>query len=631
LYSVFKALDGISAEVFVVDNNSVDGSAAMIKARFPQVHYIQNTKNVGFSAGNNQALVLAKGKYCLLLNPDTVVQEDTFSKTIAFMEAHPQAGGLGIKMVDGKGKFLPESKRGLPTPAVAFYKIFGLAKFFPQSYKFGQYHLTYLDQNKNHEVEILSGAFMLMRKEALDKAGLLDETFFMYGEDIDLSYRLLLAGYKNYYFSESSIIHYKGESTKKSSVNYVVVFYKAMAIFANKHFSNGNARLFTLLIHLAIYLRAAAAIAARFLKQLFFPAIDFLLILVGLYFCKDIYESRFKLYPNFYSKDILDFFFPIYTLLWMSFAYFNGGYDRPQSLRKLLRGVATGSAFILIVYSLLQENYRFSRAIILIGSFYTAGVYVLTRLIYHAIGIKRFLLGGKKAELRLAIIGTPDEYQRVKEVLLKTKIEPEFIGYISTSANNTAVPDYIGALSQLQEVVQVSKIHEVIFCAKDISSSDIIKYMKELVASGLEFKIAPPESLSIIGSNSIDTAGDLYVVDINNIGKPENRRSKRALDIILSLVFIGLCWLLVWTQKNKRNFLLNCFKVLLGSYSWVGYGKTDRKDLPSVRPSVLTPADNLPPNIGEERINRALVNYSRNYSIESDLKIIWNCRTKLGA
>ena len=226
----------------MVDNNSVDGSVELIKQKFPQVNLIVNAVNTGFAVANNQAIKLATGKYILLLNPDTVVQEDTFEKTLAFMEGDATIGGLGIKMLDGKGVFLPESKRGLPTPAVAFYKIFGLSKLFPNSKKFGQYHLTYLDKNKNHQVAVLSGAFMLMQKETFDKVGLLDETFFMYGEDIDLSYRVTQAGYKNYYFANSSIIHYKGESTKKSSINYVIVFYKAMAIFAKKHFSQSNAR-----------------------------------------------------------------------------------------------------------------------------------------------------------------------------------------------------------------------------------------------------------------------------------------------------------------------------------------------------------------------------------------------------
>src|SRR5690606_33508903 len=206
-----------------------------------------------------QAIHLSQGKYVLLLNPDTVVEEDTFEKVINFMDQHPDAGGLGVRMLDGKGKFLPESKRGLPTPMVAFYKIFGVSKLFPKSKKFGQYHLGHLSEFETNEVEILCGAFMLMRAEALEKVGLLDEAFFMYGEDIDLSYRIIKGGYKNYYFPETRIIHYKGESTKKSSVNYVFVFYRAMVIFAEKHFSQKHAKMFSFLINFAIYLRAGLA------------------------------------------------------------------------------------------------------------------------------------------------------------------------------------------------------------------------------------------------------------------------------------------------------------------------------------------------------------------------------------
>ena len=169
LHSVNKALTGIDAEIFVVDNNSVDGSCAMIKEKFPQVKLIENKKNVGFSTANNQAIRESASEYVLLLNPDTVVQEDTFSKCLAFMDAHPDAGGMGVKMIDGKGNFLPESKRALPTPAVSFYKIFGLSRLFPKSKTFGRYHLGFLNKDKNHEIEILSGAYMLLRKETLKK------------------------------------------------------------------------------------------------------------------------------------------------------------------------------------------------------------------------------------------------------------------------------------------------------------------------------------------------------------------------------------------------------------------------------------------------------------------------------
>ncbi|MCH2225832.1 MAG: glycosyltransferase family 2 protein, partial [Crocinitomicaceae bacterium] len=255
LDSVKKASNGLSIETIIVDNNSVDGSLDMIKTKYSEFQLVENKKNLGFSKANNQAIRIAKGKYVLLLNPDTVVAEDTFKKTIEFMDNTPDAGGLGVHMIDGKGNFLPESKRGLPKPWVAFYKIFGLSKLFPKSKRFGQYHLGHLSEFKTNKVDVLSGAFMLMRKDLLDKIGLLDEDYFMYGEDIDLSYRIKKGGLENYYFADTSIIHYKGESTKKSSVNYVLIFYKAMVIFAKKHFSNKNAKSFSILINLAIYLR----------------------------------------------------------------------------------------------------------------------------------------------------------------------------------------------------------------------------------------------------------------------------------------------------------------------------------------------------------------------------------------
>jgi O-antigen biosynthesis protein len=627
---VQRALTGIDGEVFVVDNNSVDGSIALIREKFPSVKLLHNHENLGFARANNQAIVNARGTYVLLLNPDTVVQEDTFRKALLFMDAHPDAGALGIKMLDGKGNFLPESKRGLPTPSVAFYKIFGLSRLFPHSRKFGQYHLTYLGKEQSHEVDVLSGAFMLIRNSVLEKVGLLDETFFMYGEDIDLSYRITQAGYRNYYFAGSSIIHYKGESTKKSSVNYVVVFYKAMAIFANKHFSHKHARLFTFLIHLAIYLRAGAAILARFVKQLFFPAIDFALILAGLYFCKTVYEVRFKLYPNFYSAEILNFFFPLYTLTWMTFVFFSGGYDRPVSLRRISRGVLTGSLFILIIYSLLPEYYRFSRALILIGSIYAWLVYMITRLIYSKAGIRRFRLGGPKAGARIGIVGSGEEFSRVKELLQKTRVKAEFIGHISPEPDDLAGQEVIGNFRQVNEAIEVHRLGEIIFCARDISSSQIIDKMIALVTKGIEFKIAPPESLSIIGSSSIDTAGELYVIDVNNVGKPENRRNKRLVDFLSALVILLFSPVLVWFQHRPGNFFSNIFRVMAGLYSWVGYGKVIRKDLPSLKPSVFSPADMLANGPSEEKVNRALLAYSKDYKVENDLGILWKHWNKLG-
>lgn len=557
------------------------------------------------------------------------MQEDTFIKSLAFMESHPDAGGLGIKMLDGKGNFLPESKRGLPKPEVAFYKIFGLAKLFPGSKKFGQYHLTYLDKNSNHQVDVLSGAYMLIRRETLDKIGLLDETFFMYGEDIDLSYRITQAGYRNYYFSESSIIHYKGESTRKSSVNYVIIFYKAMAIFARKHFTQNNARVFNLLIYLAIYLRAGSAILSRLISQLFFPVLDFALLLSGLYLCKNLYEIYYKLYPNLYSRDLISLFFPAYTLIWMFFVYLSGGYDSPLKYRRIVRGILAGTGVILILYSLLPENYRFSRALILIGTAYALLLYITTRVFYGLLNISRFKQAAHKANTRIAIIGSETEFMRVKGLLENTKIKAGFIGFISNEQNGVKNQHYIGNFDQLDETIQFYDIKEIIFCARDISSRDIIEKMIKLVTRGVEFKIAPPESLSIIGSNSIDTAGDLYVIDINNVGRSENRRKKRLLDILISFVMLFFSWILLWFQKDKLRFIRNCFLVLFGMYSWVGYGKSKRSDLPEIRPSVLTPADILSTAPDEEQTNRVFLNYSKDYQSENDLRIVFHCLRKL--
>jgi GT2 family glycosyltransferase len=249
LDAVLSATINIDAEIFVVDNHSSDGSIEYLMPRFPNVLFIDNQENIGFSRANNQAISKAKGEYILLLNPDTVIGENSLTNVCGFMDENPQAGAVGVKMMDGYGQFLAESKRGFPSPWNSFCKLTGLSKLFPYSKRFGGYHLKYLDNNSVHAVDILAGAFMMVRKDAIEKAGLLDEHFFMYGEDIDWSYRITRSGYTNYYFPEP-IIHYKGESTKKD-FKYVTHFYEAMLIFFNKHYPHSN-RFFKFLIRLAI-------------------------------------------------------------------------------------------------------------------------------------------------------------------------------------------------------------------------------------------------------------------------------------------------------------------------------------------------------------------------------------------
>lgn len=267
--SALEALRHLEGEIIVIDNNSGDDSIPFLKQRFPNVIYIENTENVGFARANNQGFEIAKGKYTLILNPDTIIGERTILDCIDWYESHPDCGGIGVMMSDGNGVFLPESKRSFPTPWVSFCKIFGLSALFPYSPHFAKYHLRYLSKEEPHKIDILAGAFIFVRTDILRKCHGFDNDFFMYGEDIDLSYRFTKAGYQNYYLP-TPIIHYKGESTKKDSMKYVKVFYEAMLIFYRKNYPNYS-KLYYFLIKFAVWIRAAIAIVKRIVKH-FLPA-----------------------------------------------------------------------------------------------------------------------------------------------------------------------------------------------------------------------------------------------------------------------------------------------------------------------------------------------------------------------
>jgi N-acetylglucosaminyl-diphospho-decaprenol L-rhamnosyltransferase len=253
------------AEIFVVDNHSSDGSMEWLVPRFPSVQFRINPDNRGFARANNQALEEATGKYVLFLNPDTILAEDSIATVLAFMESTPAAGAAGVRMVDGGGRFLKESRREFPSPWVAFCKLTGLTALFPRSGLFAKYYLGHLPASADHPSPILSGAFMLVRKQALEGTGGFDEQFFLYGEDIDLSYRIEKAGYTNYYIAGTSILHFKGESTRRDA-RHIKLFYKAMSQFRRKHFRGGFPSVFNALMETAIWLRAGLSAFANFFR-----------------------------------------------------------------------------------------------------------------------------------------------------------------------------------------------------------------------------------------------------------------------------------------------------------------------------------------------------------------------------
>jgi len=631
LYSVFNASKGIETEVFVVDNNSVDGSARMIRDKFPDVKLIENKENTGFSKANNQAIKLSTGEYILLLNPDTVVEDTTFSKIIHFMDQHPEAGGLGVKMVNGAGRFLPESKRSIPTPLVAFYKIFGLSTLFSSSKIFGKYHVGYLDKDKIHEIEILSGAFMFLRKTALDKVGMLDESFFMYGEDIDLSYRLLKGGYKNFYFPETRIIHYKGASTRKRSVNYVLLFYRAMILFAQKHFSKNNALAFSILINLAIYIRASIAIFSRFFEKIFLPLLDSVIIFVGIYWLKDYWQfHNINNSPIHYPKEFISIVVPIYILIWLYTTFLSAGYDKPFRIIKLIQGLGIGTIMILVVYGLLSEEHRYSRALILLGALWAFFSMTLIRVILYYIDNKKFRIG-KKENLNFAIIGNKDEAERVAGLLSHLPLKNSFIGLVSLKEDIAEHVGFIGSINQLKDIIEIHKIHEIIFCAKDVPAHSMIDKMTELQFVNVDFKISLPESFYFVGEHTLDSPADIRfeLVGVNSVTKINNKRNKRILDVFASIIFFIISPVAIFIVKKPIGFFKNIFSVFIGCKSWVGFfNPSNDTSKYLIKKGVLSLADVFTPspvnavNIDETLVDRINMLYAKDYKIFNDLNII---------
>lgn len=622
------SLDGAQTEIWVVDNNSTDTSLEMLAFQFPDVRVIANKQNTGFSYANNQAIKESKAEYVLLLNPDTVVPEDCFTQTVRFMDAHPDAGALGIKMVDGSGKFLPESKRGFPSPKVAFFKIFGLSRFFPKSKTFGKYHLGYLDEKDIHSVDVLAGAFMLLRMATLNKIGLLDEDFFMYGEDIDFSYRIVKARYKNYYFPYAPIIHYKGESTKKGSVNYVFVFYRAMVIFAKKHLPKDTAALFSVFINLAIYLRAAGAVVSRIVKRLALSVVDFAVLYGAMILLVNYWERTIKyVHGGEYPPLLTGLFVPLYILCWILGVFLFRGYQRPFIGKKLLSGVALGTLLIAVIYAFLDERYRYSRALIILGAAIALIVFVGTRVLFTFLS-RKSAAALQGTPRNIAVIGDEKEAARVHAILEKSNVQYTYSGFITpaeVSANS------LGALTDLEKIIRIYRINELIFCASSMAYKDIIDYMMKLSGKGIDFKIVPDQSNFIIGSSSKNQPGDYYTSQVAyNITNPEHRLNKRFFDIGSALLLLITLPLNIWFIRNTGTYLSNLFSVLRGQKTWVGYSNTGSKDLPPIKPSVISPIDELSLLVDTQTENRLNYLYAKDYTVYRDLSIFMNGLSKLG-
>jgi len=387
------------------------------------------------------------------------------------------------------------------------------------------------------------------------------------------------------------------------------------------------------LINIDNYLRQFLFIVSPVMKKTILPMADAALLYAGLAIIARIWEQH-VIYPwgGHYPVELYLFAIPSFIVTWMISIYYSGGYDKPLSLWKSYRGLATGTIIILVIYALLPEHYRFSRTLILTGTAWGVIALTLSRMLVHFLRIGGYRINANKSK-RYAVVGEEPEVQRVASLLQKALSNPGFIGIINSNTMQGDTNGFLGKISQIKDIINIYKIDELIFCAKDMPAENIIDQMSALQHTQVEYKIAPPESMSIIGSNSIDTAGDLYVIDVNSIGKFQNRRSKRVFDVLMSLALLVSYPITVFITGHPLNYLLNIFETLFGRKSITGYYPVDQHDhkLPDIRRGIIYPTDGLDKqNIDHPTIDRLNMLYARDYRLGNEFRLLYKGFRYLG-
>lgn len=621
LHSVVKSIESIDAEVIVVDNASGDNSVSYLQKLFPRIKFIESKENLGFAKANNVALSFAKGDFILYLNPDTILPEDCLQNCLNFFKTYPNCGALGVQMIDGTGKFLPESKRAFPSLKTAFFKIIGLSLIFPKSAVFNKYALGNLSKNEIHQVDVLAGAFMMLPRQVVDQTQGFDEAYFMYGEDIDLSYQVQQLGYKNYYFGSQSIIHFKGESTKRGSLNYVRIFYKAMSIFVTKHYNHQKAKLFVSIINIAIWLRAFVSLFQNLIKKLGLPIVDAAIVSSTLYITQWYWVNYIRLGKPF-DNDLVEFAMPAFTVVYVVGAFLSGMYD--SVVKPLKSFVSSISAIIVVLaaYSLLPEDMRFSRGVILIGGLISSILVTLCRWIFIK---KKWFIKPSAEDLfeQSIVVGSLNDYQQVINILQQRNNTERILGRVGLKPNEINAIGYFG---QLPKLIKELYLKEVIFCEGIVSYKDIISYLHQSSALNLNFRFHAKKSQSIVGSDSKTSTGEvLSIEDFYSIGLPYQKRMKKLIDVWLAILIFMIAPIMVIFNKKIFQLYRNAFDVLWGNKTWVGYATTSNK-LPKIPTGVITPqgfAISEPYPVVQTVLQKTDKLYAKEYDWIIDIKIIY--------
>lgn len=623
LQSINKNKSSLKVEVWVVDNNSEDDSVEMVRKKYPQVNLIANKDNPGFAIANNQAIRKSNSKYVLLLNPDTLLQEDSLESCFSIMEKEDSIGAMGIKMLDGTGNFLPESKRGLPGIWNSFSYLSGLGKLFPKSKLFNHYHLGYLAKEENHYVEVLSGAFMFMRKSALEKVGLLDEDFFMYGEDVDLSHRFAKAGFKCYYNSDSSIIHFKGESTKKGSLNYTKHFYNAMILFNTKHFAK-TGWVLKFLLPVFIFFGGIISYIKTKLKPLLLPLLDGMTIMAILFLVKLVWATFYYNDVNYFSSIPFLFLSLLFTSIYLISFYLTGFYDKKTGITHFVNGWLLGGLGVFVAYSFLSEEFRFSRFIILLSFLLIFFLLALLRKCINGLTTKDWSFS-KGLYRNYILIGKKQSVEEMK-TFFRDSSKSKMIGVINPG--NDLNQYYLGNLENLEEIVGANKTNEIIFCSGDISNKKIFEVMENL-GDSYSYRIGSITNDSIIGSDSKNQSGTWLTTNLDfALSNITLKRQKRVFDVVMSIIFILLFPLIFILSKNRGVIYGNLFGVLIGKKTWIGYALAQNKiSLPEIRISVFNHLYSDPNILETKSDNQKNYEYAQSYTIWKDLlPLLYNLR-----
>lgn len=577
LTSVTKALAGLSGEVIVVDNASDDGSVEMVREKFPGVKLLALERNIGFGRANNRAVRESSGESLLFLNPDTIVQEDTISVMLGFFERHPGAGLGGCKILNPDGTLQLACRRSYPTPWVALTKMVGLGSLFPHSPMFAKYNLSYRNPDESYEVDAVSGSFLFVRRNVFESAGGFDEEFFMYGEDLDLCYRVKKSGWKIYYVHSTQIIHYKGESVRRSDIDDVALFYEAMRIFVRKHVTQ---RVITdAILRAGIAAREWIAFFARIARPLRAAALDFLLVVVSLFFAAWLRFGEFLRFPAYA--------YPVITtvpgLIMLASLYALGVY----TTRKLSISRAAGSVVIgyimLSALTFFFNQYAFSRLIVLTSGFTALfllpGWRLLARMRTHTTGTSHRSLFGRPT----LIVGTDTSGQEVLRKL-RARIDDGYdvVGFIDLNhkriGEKVAGVEILGSIDNIRRVIQEQGVSEIIFSTNTLPYADILSIIERTKNRSVNFRLVPSSLDVIIGKTHIDELNDIPLVDIEyNIHKPVNRLVKRFFDVICSVLLLVSVYPLAVVRRRLgermdgfANKVLPLPRVLKGEMSLVG-------------------------------------------------------------